>query len=309
MCRLLISVASGKGGTGKTTVAVNLFLSFSSTEWNEVASTRESDAPRVQLLDCDVEEPNAHIFLKPEIKERRPVSLPVPLVDENKCSHCGVCAEVCAFNAILATNRRIMVFEELCHGCGACSVFCPKGAISEKGRKIGVLETGLAKKGIFSHGILNPGEAVAAPLISAVRNTALGDGIVIIDSPPGTSCGMVGSVKGSDFCILVTEPTPFGFHDLQIAYEVTRKLMVPSGVVINRSDIGDDRIERFCQQSGIPVLLKIPFDRMIARSYARGETLTERYPEYAEMFRELRHRILEISRGNLKTGHAQGRPN
>jgi len=303
---LLISVASGKGGTGKTTVAVNLFLSFSSTVWNEeAASIRESGAPRAQLLDCDVEEPNAHIFLKPEIKERLSVSLPVPLVDENKCSHCGVCAEVCAFNAILATNRKIMVFEELCHGCGACGMFCPEGAISEKERNIGVLETGLAEKGMFSHGILNPGEAIAAPLISAVRNTALGDGIVIIDSPPGTSCSMVESVKGSDFCILVTEPTPFGFHDLQIAYEVTQKLMVPSGVVINRSDIGDDRVERFCRQRGIPVLLKIPFDRKIAVSYARGENPTELYAEYAEMFGELKSRVLELAGESLKTWRVQ----
>lgn len=288
-------MASGKGGTGKTTIAVNLFLSFSSEE-NNVATTSRDLVHKVQFLDCDVEEPNGHIFLKPEINENHPVSLLVPSVDEAKCTHCGICAQVCAFHAVLAAPKKIIVFKELCHGCGACTMFCPEGAISEEKRSIGVLETGIIKQGMFGHGVLNPGETLATPLISSVKHIALRDATVIIDAPPGTSCGMVASLKGCDFCILVTEPTPFGFHDLQLAYQVTQKLKVPSGVVINRCDIGDDRVERFCLDSGIPILLKIPFDRRIAESYARGEILTWRYLDYYEMFRELKYRVMEISK-------------
>lgn len=297
-----ISVASGKGGTGKTTVAVSLFLVLASAagaKGDYINAARASSLDvypqNIQFLDCDVEEPNAHIFLKPRIEESHSVSILVPEVNEKCCSHCGLCAEVCAFHAILAGKVRTVVFEELCHGCGACSLFCPEKAIDEKDRNIGVIETGTVGRAKFTHGILNPGEALATPLISAVRSTVQKDGIVIIDAPPGTSCTMVESVKNTDFCILVTEPTPFGLHDLVSAFEVTQKLKVPAGVVINRSGIGDGGVEEFCQKRNIPILLRIPFDREIAEAYAEGKAIVSLSSKYLAMFRNLWDKICSVT--------------
>ena len=268
---MIISVASGKGGTGKTTVAVNLALSLSN----------------VQFLDCDVEEPNAHIFLKPQIKSKAPVFIPVPEIDKNKCNFCGKCAQVCAYNAIAVLKKDILVFKELCHGCGSCSYFCPQKAIKEVYKEIGVVETGNRDSLQFVHGRLNIGEAMSPPLIRAVKEHINPTKTVIIDVPPGTSCPPIEAIKESDFCILVTEPTPFGLYDLTLAVEVLRKLKIPFGVIINRSGLGDNKVDDYCTKENIPVLMHIPFKKEIASAYSKGETIVKAFPEYKKEFQKL----------------------
>ncbi|MGI5822747.1 MAG: ATP-binding protein [Dethiobacteria bacterium] len=270
---MIIAVASGKGGTGKTTVAINLAL--------------VQDQDEVQFLDCDVEEPNAHIFLKPDLGEKETVSIPVPKIDEEKCTFCGRCAEVCAFNALVVLKDHVMTFHELCHGCGGCAYFCPEKAITEVPRGIGILERGPAFGFDFLHGRLNPGEAMSPPLIDAVKNKIDNRKQVLIDAPPGTSCPVVAAVRGSDFCLLVTEPTPFGLNDLDLAVQLLRKLDIPVGVLINRADIGDKRVEEYCRREGVPVLMEIPFDRELATLYARGEPIVEHSAKWHDMFAAL----------------------
>jgi len=274
---MIISVASGKGGTGKTTVAVNLALSLNGN---------------VQFLDCDVEEPNAHIFLKPEITERHSVSIPVPKVDEEKCTYCGKCREVCAYNAIAVMKNVILIFPELCHGCGGCTLLCPKKAIKEVGKEIGVMQIGKAGIIEFINGKLHIGESMATPLIRAVKKNILNGKIVIIDAPPGTSCPVIESIKGSDYCILVTEPTPFGLNDLMLAVEVVRKLKIPFAVVINRAGLGDNKTEEYCQKENIPILMEIPFCKDIAVSYSKGIPIVDALPQYKIYFRELLTNII-----------------
>lgn len=259
---MVISIASGKGGTGKTTIAVNLALSLNGQE-------------KVQFLDCDVEAPNAHIFLKPDFYYEKPVEIPVPVVDEAGCSYCGRCAEVCSFHAIAVIKDHVLTFPELCHGCGGCIRFCPEKAITEIGRHIGVVCRGAAGEIDFVQGTLDVGEAISPPLIKAVKRLIQRDQTVILDAPPGTSCPAVETVKGSDFCLLVTEPTPFGLNDLSLATHMVHELGVPAGVVINRSDVGDGRVDRFCEDHGIPVLMRIPWDRRLAELYARGEAVAQ----------------------------------
>jgi MinD superfamily P-loop ATPase len=278
---MLISVASGKGGTGKTLVATSLALSL-------------KDSDRVQLLDCDVEEPNAHVFVKPEITGSKGVYIQVPKVDETKCTYCGVCAEVCAYNAIAVINNHVLTFPQLCHGCGACSYLCPEKAISEENRETGVVEWGRTDGVSFAQGILNVGETMAPPAIRKVRKYASDDGTVIIDVPPGTSCPVVEAVKGSDFCILVTEPTPFGLNDLILAVETMKELNIPCGVVLNRAGVGDSGVEEYCQKENIPILLIIPLDTEIARLYSRGIPLVEGFPEWKDKFLEVFDRIKEM---------------
>jgi MinD superfamily P-loop ATPase len=278
---MIISVASGKGGTGKTLVATSLALSI-------------KESYKVQLLDCDVEEPNDHIFLKPKIDKSEPVHIPVPSVDESKCTFCGKCAEVCAYNAIAVLEKYVMTFPQLCHGCGACSYLCPEKVITEEGREMGVVEVGTADGIEVVLGRLTVGEAMAPPVIRKVKEHIDSSGIVIIDSPPGTSCPVVESVKGSDFCLLVTEPTPFGLNDLALAVEMIKTLDIPCGVVINRAVEDNSEVERYCKSSGIPVLLKIPLDMEIARFYARGITLAEGMPEWREKFAGVLENIREI---------------
>jgi MinD superfamily P-loop ATPase len=275
---MIISVASGKGGTGKTTVAVGLTLSL----------------PNVQLLDCDVEEPNAHIFLKPEIKETEKVFIPVPEIDEEKCNYCGKCREVCAYNAIAViapndSNKKgsVLVFPSLCHGCGACSKLCPQNAIKEVKREIGIAEKGSCGEIEFVQGSLNTGEAMSPPVIRQVKKSIKPEKTVIIDVPPGTSCPFVTSVKDSGFSLLVTEPTPFGLNDLILAVEVLRKLKIPFGVVINRADIGDSKVEEYCEKENIPLLLKIPFSKDLAVGYSKGIHMLEILPEYRKYFWDL----------------------
>lgn len=274
---MIISVASGKGGTGKTTVAVNLALSINN----------------VQFLDCDVEEPNAHIFLNPDIKRKVSAFIPIPEVDESKCNACGRCREVCAYHAIAVipsgeTHKgSVLIFPHLCHGCGACHMLCPQKAIKEVNKEIGVIEIGSSGDMQFIHGKLNVGEIMAPPVIRQVKDYIDPEKTVIIDAPPGTSCPVIAAVKDSDHCVLVTEPTPFGLNDLELAVEVLKKMSIPFGVVINRSDIGDGKVESFCRASNIPVLMQIPFDKEIALLYSRGIPLVQEKPEYKERFRAM----------------------
>ena len=278
---MIISVASGKGGTGKTLVASSLALSL-------------SDDYKVQLLDCDVEEPNVHIFLRLALDQSQPVYIPIPKVDETKCTYCGKCAEVCAYNAIVVLKEKVLVFPELCHGCGACSYLCPESAITEEGREVGVVERGGSGSLELVQGRLAIGEAMAPPVIREVRKYIDPANIVIIDVSPGTSCPVVEAVKGSDFCLLVTEPTPFGLNDLSLAVEVVRKLDIPCGVVINRGGVGSEEVEQYCHREGIPILLRIPLDRNIATLYSRGTPLVEGVPRWREEFLRLFQDIRSI---------------
>jgi MinD superfamily P-loop ATPase len=268
---MIISVASGKGGTGKTLVATSLALSL-------------IDNYKVQLLDCDVEEPNANILLRLDMKPSQPVYIPIPKVDETKCTYCGKCAEVCAYNAIAVIKEKVLVFPELCHGCGACSYLCPESAITEEGREVGIVEIGNSGNLELVQGRLDIGEAMAPPIIREVKKYIDPANIVIIDVPPGTSCPVVEAVEGSDFCLLVTEPTPFGLNDLSLAVEVVRKLDISCGVVINRVGIGNKEVEQYCHREGIPILLRIPLDRNIAMLYSQGIPLIEGMPRWREDF-------------------------
>jgi len=278
---MIISVASGKGGTGKTLVATSLALSL-------------KDSHEVVLLDCDVEEPNDHILLKPTITGREPVNMLVPRVDENKCTYCGKCAEVCVYHAIAVWGKNVMTFPQLCHGCGACSYLCPEKAITEEPRQTGVVEWGHSDGVSFVHGILTVGEAMAPPVIRKVKECASGNGIVIRDIPPGTSCPVVEAIKGSDFCLLVTEPTPFGLNDLALAVETVRELDIPCGVVLNRAGVGDAGVEEYCHKENIPILLTIPLDTEIARLYSRGIALVDGMPQWKSSFRQLFDNIKEL---------------
>jgi MinD superfamily P-loop ATPase len=253
-----IAVASGKGGTGKTTVATSLALLL-------------ARASSVHFLDCDVEAPNAALFLRPSL-EAKPVMRLVPVVDESLCSHCGECSEVCRFHAIAITKSKAIIFPEICHSCGGCIRVCTKGAITEVPHTIGEIGEGMAGKIRFTHGMLKAGETASVSLIRAVKRTETTAEFVILDSPPGTSCPVVAAVEGADRVVLVTEPTPFGLHDLRLAVEMTQHLGLPMGVVINRDGIGDDRVDSFCASAGIPVIGRIADDRRVAEYYSRGES-------------------------------------
>lgn len=274
---MILSVASGKGGTGKTTVATNIALSIGNA----------------QVLDCDVEEPNANIFLHANITEQEDIFVSIPEIDPTKCDYCGKCSEFCAYNALAVVRSTVLVFPELCHSCGGCELVCPKDAITWKERVIGRIEHGQTKGIDFYHGILNLGEAQAIPVIKALKRKIDKNKDVILDVPPGTSCPVIESITGSDYCILVTEPTPFGLHDLKLAVEVVRHLSIPFGVVINRDGIGDERVEMYCQKENIPVLLKIPEWKKIALLYSKGIALVKEAYEWHEMFGLVFNRIRE----------------
>jgi MinD superfamily P-loop ATPase len=248
----------------------------------------------VQFLDCDVEEPDAHILLKPAIEHQEVVSIPIPEINAERCTYCGKCAEVCAYNALAILKNHALVFAELCHGCGACSYLCPEDAISEVAREIGIVETGRAKQIEFIHGRLAVGEAMAPPVIRSVKEHIDPGKTVIIDVSPGTSCPVVEAVKGSDYCLLVTEPTPFGLNDLTLAVETIKKLEITCGVVINRAGVGDNKVEEYCLKEAIPVLLQIPLDIQIARLYSQGIPLVEGIPQWRPIFHKLFEDIDQI---------------
>ena len=279
---MIIAVASGKGGTGKTTIATNLAKCL---------------GRQAQLIDCDVEEPNAHLFLKPLIERVTEVTVPVPEVNQSRCTFCGECGKICAFSAIVVIGRQVLTFPELCHGCGGCSLVCPEGAVREIPRLIGVIEEGSCGVLQFADGRLRVGEAMSPPLIKAARAKANPARTVIVDAPPGTSCPVIASIKDADYCVLVTEPTPFGINDLRLAVAVVRSLGIPHGVVANRADLGNGELQALCRRESIPILLEIPEDRKIAEAYSRGEMILDVFPGYRWDFLNLYQRIrIELAR-------------
>ncbi|MFZ5898910.1 MAG: ATP-binding protein [Bacillota bacterium] len=256
---LAVAVASGKGGTGKTTVATNL------------AYVLGRQGHPVCYVDCDVEEPNGHLFLHPELADEKTVTVPVPEIDADRCVHCGLCAQICRYGAIAPVGDIVLTFSAMCHGCGGCFLICPAGAISEGERLIGVVEKGQAGPVGFIHGRLRVGEAMSPPLIKTVRRAAGGGAVQVIDVPPGTSCPVITAIRGVDFVVLVTEPTPFGLHDLGLALDMVRELGLPHAVVVNRTDEDNDSVREFCRQRQVQILAEIPDDRRVAEAYSRGE--------------------------------------
>jgi MinD superfamily P-loop ATPase len=281
---LKISIASGKGGTGKTLVATSLATSL--------ASPRKS---RIILADCDVEEPNAYLFF-PErtLLEHKECQVPVPVIDEEKCTHCGKCADFCTYNALAVLPQTVLLFPELCHGCGGCAIICPEKAVSEGSRSVGEIFRARSDGVQLIWGELRLGEARTTPLIKAVKDMAKGEK-VIVDCPPGTSCSMVEAVRNTDFCLLVTEPTPFGLYDLDIALAVLEKMNVPRAVLVNKSGMGDRKVYEYLEKRNIPLLMEIPLDRKIAELYSKGELFVEKMPEwkaqFAGMIREIEDMI------------------
>jgi MinD superfamily P-loop ATPase len=272
--RFVLAVASGKGGTGKTTLSVALAMALAGTH-------------DVTLLDADVEAPNGHLFLRLEWTGDEPLSRLVPTFDEERCDGCGICREVCAFRAIVVLGGSPLLFPELCASCGACARLCPSNAIREQEHEIGRLEAGHAGTLRFVQGRLNVGEARAVPVVDAVVRHAHDSGTFVIDAAPGTSCPVIAAVRGADYLLLVTEPTRFGLNDLELAVEMARALGLPHGVVINRADLGDDKVQEYCRREGIPILLEIPFDRAVAETCATGGTLLDVRPELAQTLRTL----------------------
>lgn len=274
-----IAVLSGKGGTGKTTVSTSLASALKSC----------------QYIDCDVEEPNGAIFIKPALQETYQVKVPVPEVDPAKCTGCGNCAQTCQFNALAVIKGKVLLFPEICHHCGACSLSCPKGAIHEVSRVIGVIETDATES--FLQGRLNIGEPISIPIIRELKKRIKTDRPVILDCPPGASCSVVQSIGDCDYCILVTEPTPFGLHDLQIAVALVKKMEIPFGVIVNKATDSGPMIQEYCKENGIEVLLEIPFSRKIAENYSKGVLPFENNSELLDQFRKI---YAKVERGFQK---------
>ena len=277
---MIVAVASGKGGTGKTTLALSLAL----------AAGRP-----VHLLDCDVEEPNCHLFLAGEARFRGEVTLPIPAVDLDACTACGECGDVCQFGGIIVLPSGAHVFPTLCHGCGACVRLCPAGALRETPRRIGELSEAQVGAVTLVTGRLDVGQTLAPPVVRAVRARGDGAALQIIDAPPGTSCPVVAAVRGADVVVLVTEPTPFGLNDLELAVAMVRRLGLPFGVVVNRAGAGDARVQQYCASAGIPVLLEIAQDRRIAEAYARGLPVVTACPELRPVLLALLDRLADLA--------------
>ncbi|MFP4200178.1 MAG: P-loop NTPase [Clostridia bacterium] len=283
-----MACASGKGGTGKTTVATNLARVIAGDH-------------RVHLLDCDVEGPNDHLFLNLENPTETPVEVPLPEVDMESCDLCRLCSDSCAFNAISVLGENVLVFSELCHSCGLCAYICPRGAITEYPRTLGYLLDGISEGIRFTGGELQPGEPLAPPVIAKVKETVEDVDYAIIDAAPGTTCPTVEAVHGSDYCLLVTEPTPFGLSDLKMAVGMCRRLEIPFGVVINRHDLGDDRVERYCEREGVEVLARFPVDLELARAYARGDLVVDHSERWRRRFAELASAIRTRMNGGMSS--------
>ena len=278
-----ISIASGKGGTGKTLVATSIAISLASL-----------DGTQVTIADCDVEEPNSYLFFPDRILlEKKECHVPVPVIDEEKCTHCGKCSEVCAYHALAVLPQTVLLFPELCHGCGGCTIVCPEKAVSEGSRSVGEIFRARSNGLDIIWGELGLGEARTTPLIKAVKNEAVGK-MVIVDCPPGTSCSLVESVRGTDFCLLVTEPTPFGLYDLDIAIKVLEKMNIPRGVLVNKSGMGDRKVYEYLVKKNIPLLMEIPLDRKIAELYSHGEIFAEKMPEWKAKFVGMVRKIEEM---------------
>ncbi len=275
---MIITVASGKGGTGKTTVAVNLALSIGSTN----------------LLDCDVEEPNVHTLLLPTNLQTSSVTVPTPSVDQDKCTLCGKCAEFCQFNAIFVGKTKTMIYNEMCHSCGGCKLVCPEDAINEVERPIGRIHQSSIGDTRLVYGELSIGEPIATTLIKRVKDQVNPNAINILDAPPGTACPVIETMRDSDFLVLVTEPTPFGLHDLSMAVDVVKELNIPFGVIINRAGIGDEGVTEYCRKNDIQILMEIPFNRTIAELYSRGIPFIQEMPEWRNRFNDLFVRITEL---------------
>jgi len=281
---LKISIASGKGGTGKTLVATSIAVSLASLEGTQVT-----------IADCDVEEPNSYLFFPDRILlEKKECHVPVPVIDEEKCTHCGKCSEVCAYHALAVLPQTVLLFPELCHGCGACTIICPEKAVSDGSRSVGEIFRARSNGLDIIWGELGLGEARTTPLIKAVKNEA-GGKMVIVDCPPGTSCSLVESVRGTDFCLLVTEPTPFGLYDLDIAIKVLEKMNIPRGVLVNKSGMGDQKVYEYLEKKNIPLLMEIPLDRKIAELYSHGEIFAEKMPEWKARFVGMVRKIEEMT--------------
>ncbi|XHH09524.1 MAG: ATP-binding protein [Candidatus Bathyarchaeia archaeon] len=276
---MIITVASGKGGTGKTSVAVNLAFSIGNC----------------QVLDCDVEEPNAHLLLHTKISKTEPVYALNVKIDKTLCRQCGACTKFCRFNALFCSYKGVLVFPELCHGCGGCIRVCPEKAISEEKYKVGTLNFAQTGDIELVYGELEVGKPMAGPVIKEVKKQAAIDKTVIVDSPPGASCSFVETVRNTDYCILVTEPTPFGLHDLKITVEVLKKIGIPFGVVVNRAGIGDRAVYDYCQKETIPILLEIPYERKIAELYSKGIPFSVEMPEWKTSFQNLFSQVRRLS--------------
>ncbi len=279
---MILTVASGKGGTGKTTVSVNL------------AVLAADSGHVVHFCDCDVEEPNAHLFLNPKWEEKKEITLPLPVVDQDRCSHCGQCAEICEFNAIISLPARTIVFDDLCHACSGCWLVCPEKAIAQGKRIIGETETGQAGKLRFTHGRLRIGETQVPPLVDAVKAAANSAHLVIRDAPPGVTCPAVATLHGSDFILLVTEPTPFGLSDLKAAVELVRDLNLPCAVLVNRHGSGDERVAEYCKTENLRLLKGVPFSREAAEAISRGELIVETVPAMRAAMAGVLEEILEM---------------
>ena len=281
-----IAIASGKGGTGKTTVATNL------------AYVASRNGRSVAYVDCDVEEPNGHIFLKPQFKSAASVGTLIPKVEDATCTYCGKCGEICQYSAIAPMEKAVLVFAELCHGCGGCSMVCPVGAITEVLHETGKVEVGSAGAIGFVRGMLNVGQPMSPPVVRAAKAAAPEADLVIVDAPPGTSCPVIESIRGCDFVLLVTEPTPFGLNDLKLAVGMVRALKLPFGLVINRADLGDQGVRSYCQSARIGILAEIPDDRRVAEAYSRGELACESNPKYESLFTRLLEDIVHEVRAS-----------
>ena len=276
---MIVTVASGKGGTGKTTVAVNL-------------AAIASDC-RIQVFDCDVEEPNSHIFLKPEKIDRSEVHTMIPVVDKEKCSLCGACDSLCQFSAISLIGDQIMIFPEMCHSCRGCVMVCPEEAVSEGKRLLGHLLTGANAQGIqLTWGELRVGEAMSPPLIKQVKEKIDPNRLALVDAPPGTSCPAVETLRDSDFALLVSEPTPFGLNDLALTVEALKKLGVPMGIVINRADDEKGILDTYAEKEGIDIMQRFPFSREAARVCSQGKLLVDELPEMRALFQELHEKMM-----------------